>query len=48
MEVDGGETTSFTVKTYTFLTVASLVKKKALFPPEEYIETTKKLGFVPL
>jgi hypothetical protein len=37
MEIDGGETASFIVRTYTFLTVASLVKKKIIIIiTEEY------------
>jgi hypothetical protein len=37
MEVDGGETESFIVKTYTFLAVTSLVKeKKKLFSTRRY------------
>jgi hypothetical protein len=46
MEVDGGETASFIVKTYTSLTGAFQAKKK-LFPQAEYTETIKKLSFVP-
>jgi hypothetical protein len=33
MDVEGGETASFVVETYTSLTLASHAKKKALFPP---------------
>jgi hypothetical protein len=48
MEVYGSETASFIVKTYTLLNMVSQVNIKALFPPEEYIETIKKFSVMPL
>jgi hypothetical protein len=45
MGVDGGETASFIVKTYTFLDhgISGII---ALFRPEEFTEAVKKLSFV--